>query len=59
MRSNNQAEAALTREHRSMIETVNSQFEKIGLQRLHARSNEGMALKILASLAALSLTNVN
>ena len=59
MRGNSQKDAALIRKHRSMIETVNSQLEKMGLQRLHARTNEGVALKVLASLTALSLTNVN
>ena len=59
MRGNSQKDAALIRNHRSMIETVNSQLEKMGLQRLHARTNEGIALKVLASLTALTLTNVN
>jgi hypothetical protein len=59
MRGNSQKDAALIREHRSMIETVNSQLEKMGLQRIHARTNEGIALKVLASLTALTLTNVN
>jgi len=31
----------------------------MGLQRLYARTNEGFALKVLASLVALALTNVN
>jgi hypothetical protein len=59
MRGNSRKDAALIRNHRSMIETVNSQLEKMGLQRLHARTNEGIALKVLASLTALTLTNVN
>ena len=59
MRGNSRKDAALIREHRPMIETVNSQLEKMGLQRLHARTNEGIALKVLASLTALSLTNAN
>jgi len=42
-----------------MIETVNSQLEKMGLQRLHTRTNEGFALKVLASLVALTFTNAN
>jgi len=57
MRSNSPEDARLIREHRSMIETVNSQLEKMGLQRLHARTNAGVALKVLASLIALALTN--
>lgn len=59
MRGNSQKDAALIRKHRTMIETVNSQLEKMGLQRLHTRTNEGIALKVLASLTALTLTNVN
>ncbi len=42
-----------------MIETINSQLEKMGLQRLHVRTNTGVALKVLASLIALALTNAN
>lgn len=57
MRGNSQEDAHLIREHRSMIETVNSQLEKMGLQRLHARTNSGVTLKVLASLIALALTN--
>jgi len=41
--------------HRKTIETVNSQMEKMGLQRLHARTNEGFEIKVHASLFALSL----
>ncbi len=59
MRGNSPEDAALIREHRFMIETVNSQLEKMGLQRLHARTNEGFALKVLASLVALAFTNAN
>ena len=59
MRGNSQEDARLIRQHRSMIETVNSQLEKMGLQRLHARTNAGVALKVLASLIALALTNAN
>jgi hypothetical protein len=58
MRGNSQQDARLIRQHRSIIETVNSQLEKMGLQRLHARTNSGVALKVLASLIALALTNI-
>jgi len=58
MRGNSPEDAALIRQHRPMIETVNSQLEKMGLQRLHARSNAGIALKVLASLLALTFTNL-
>ncbi len=58
MTGNTAEDAALIREHRSRIETVNSQLEKMGLQRLHARTNSGFALKVLASLVALTFSNV-
>jgi hypothetical protein len=58
MRGNSPEGAKLIRQHRSMIETVNSRLEKMGLQRLHARSNAGIALKVLASLLALTFTNL-
>lgn len=44
--------------YRHTIETVNSQLEKMGLQRLHARTNQGFALKVLASILALACTNI-
>jgi len=58
MAGNTVEDAALIAAHRSRIETVNSQLEKMGLQRLHARTNPGFALKVLASLLALTFTNV-
>ena len=47
------------REYRHTIETVNSQLEKMGLERLHARTNVGFELKVYASLIALACTNFN
>ena len=47
------------REYRHTIETVNSQLEKMGVERLHARSNVGLELKVHASLIALACTNFN
>lgn len=44
MRCNSREDALLIRQHRSMIETVNSQLEKMGLQRLHTRTNAGITL---------------
>jgi len=38
---------------RWMIETAHSQLEKMGVQRLHARTLVGFSLKLLASLLAL------
>lgn len=47
------------REYRHTIETVNSQCEKMGLERLYARTNPGFELKVLASIIALACTNMN
>lgn len=58
MRGNSADDAALIRKHRFVIETVHSQLEKMGLQRLHARTNSGFALKVLASLVALAFSNL-
>lgn len=44
--------------YRKTIETVNSQMEKMGVQRLHARTNAGFEIKVHASLFALSLVNL-
>ena len=46
------------RDYRHTIETVNSQCEKMGLERLYARTNPGFELKVLASIIALSCTNM-
>lgn len=53
MRGNSRDDARLIRRHRSIIETVNSQLEKMGIQRLHVRTQLGFALKVIASLVAL------
>lgn len=45
--------------HRKGIETINSQLESMGLQRLKARTNQGFDMKVHASLVALMTTNVN
>jgi len=47
------------REYRHTIETVNSQAEAMGLERLHARTNAGFELKVHASLLALQCWNAN
>jgi hypothetical protein len=47
------------REYRHTIETVNSQLEKMGVERLHARTNIGFEVKVHASLIALACTNFN
>ena len=45
------------REYRHTIETVNSQAEAMGIERLHARTNAGFELKVHASLVALQCWN--
>jgi hypothetical protein len=45
--------------YRKTIETVNSQGEKMGMQRLHARTNIGFEIKVHASLFALACTNLD
>jgi len=45
-------------DYRHTIETVNSQCEKMGLERLYARTNSGFELKVLASIIALACTNM-
>lgn len=51
-------DAEALREQRHTIETVNSQLEKMGIQRLHARTNQGFSLKVYASLMALMFSNL-
>ena len=45
--------------HRKGIETLNSQLESMGLQRRHARTNQGLDLKVHATLVAVMTTNIN
>lgn len=47
------------REYRHTIETVNSQAEAMGIERLHARTNAGVEVKVHASLIALQCWNAN
>lgn len=46
-------------DYRRTIETVNSQLEKMGVERLHARTNRGFDLKLHAALIALICTNMD
>lgn len=46
-------------QYRRRIETINSQLENMGLERLHARTHSGFEIKVLASLLALSFINLN
>jgi hypothetical protein len=47
------------REYRHTIEPVNSPAEAMGIDRLHARTNAGVELKVHASLVALHCWNAN
>lgn len=47
------------KQYRKSIETVNAQLEKMGAQRLHARTNTGFDIKVHASLLALACSNIN
>ena len=44
--------------YRHLIETALSQLVSMGIQRLHARTNQGFSIKVLASLLALTCTNL-
>ncbi len=46
------------RHYRKRIETVNSQLVAMGIQQLHARTNDGFDLKAWASLLALAFSNL-
>lgn len=54
---NSPEDVLLIRQHRPVIETLFSQLEKMGIQRLHARTINGLDLKLLASLAAVTFSN--
>jgi hypothetical protein len=45
--------------YRKGIETLNSQLESMGMQRLKARTNEGFFIKVQASLLALILSSLD
>jgi hypothetical protein len=59
MRPNTWAEREGLREHRQRVETVNAQLASMGVQRLHARTDAGLALKVLASLVAVACINLH
>jgi hypothetical protein len=44
--------------YRHLVETANSQLESMGIQRLHARTDQGLSIKVLASLFALTCINM-
>jgi len=57
MTANDETERAALRHQRAVIEGVNSQLVAWGVQRLHARTHAGFAIKLLASLLALVVVN--
>jgi hypothetical protein len=57
MRPNDWLDKVALRAYRKRIETVNSQLEAMGLQRLRASTNAGFELKVHASLVALAFIN--
>lgn len=59
MRPNTWAEREGLRAHRPRVETVNAQLTHMGVQRLHARTDAGLALKVLASLVAVACINLH
>ena len=59
MQPNLWADKLALRAYRKAIETVNSQLEAMGVQRLHARTTAGRALKVQASLLALACANAH
>ncbi len=56
---NTLAESFALQRYRGRVETVNSQLEAWGVQRLHARTHEGWLCKVLASLFALLCVNAD
>lgn len=59
MAPNTWAEREGLREHRQRVEMVNAQLTAMGVQALHARTDEGLALKVLASLVAVACINIH
>jgi hypothetical protein len=59
MRPNAWADKLALREYRKRIEALYSQCEAMGMQRLRARTNPGLELKLHASLLAVTITNAN
>jgi hypothetical protein len=59
MRPNDWADKLALRAYRKRIETLYSQLTAMGIQRLHARTNVGLELKVHASLLAAIVTNAD
>ncbi len=59
MEPNPYPERVALRTHRKAVESVNSQLERMGVERLYARTNPGFELKVLASLLAVLFSNID
>ena len=59
MAPNQWADKLALREYRKRIETLYSQFEAMGVERLRARTNPGLELKVHASLLAATIANAD
>ncbi len=59
MAPNAWADKLALRAHRKRIEALFSQLEAMGVQRLRARTNPGLHLKLHAALLAATITNAN
>ena len=59
MRPNLWADKLALRAHRKRIESVYSQGEAMGVQRLRARTNPGLEIKVHATLLALTIANAD
>jgi hypothetical protein len=59
MRPNSWAERQALEQHRHTVETLNSQAEKMGLERLYAWTNAGLDIKVAASVVALVFSNTH
>jgi len=59
MRPNLWADKRALRAWRKRIEALSSQLEATGVQRLRARANPGLQLKLRASLLAATIANAD
>jgi len=59
MAPNRWADKLALRAYRKRIETLYSQLEAMGLERLRARTNPGLELKVHAALLAATITNAD
>ena len=59
MRPNAWADKLALRDYRKRIEALYSQLEAMGVQRLRARTNPGLELKLHAALLAVTIANAD